>query len=168
MSSRRQILLARVNWYLQSSLKHITELFTGYKSYNKGGRYRQVSLYYNGATWPSWRLKLPGTGLYAQQRNIKTLHNCDRNPAVTGAFFHKWPVMGKAFVCHDVIMIYYINSFRSPINTSYPAAWEHYVTLDWKYCWDYYGLINTQSSTCHMTSVNTLATEYITEHCNIR
>ena len=25
MSSRRQKLLARVNWYLQSSLKHITE-----------------------------------------------------------------------------------------------------------------------------------------------
>ena len=43
MSSRRQLLLARVNWYLQSSLKHITELITGNKSYNRGGRYRQVS-----------------------------------------------------------------------------------------------------------------------------
>ena len=45
MSSRRQKLLARVNWYLQSSLKHIAELNTGNKSYNRGGRYRQVSLY---------------------------------------------------------------------------------------------------------------------------
>ena len=45
MSSRRQKLLARVNWYLQSSLKHITELITGNKSFCRGGRYRQVSLY---------------------------------------------------------------------------------------------------------------------------
>ena len=48
MSSRRQILLARVNWYLQSLLKHITELITGNKSYDRGGRYRQVSLYFMG------------------------------------------------------------------------------------------------------------------------
>ena len=46
MSSRRQKLLARVNWYLQSSLKHITELITGNKFYYRGGRYRQVSLYF--------------------------------------------------------------------------------------------------------------------------
>ena len=45
MRSRRQKLLSRVNWYFQSSLKHITELITGTKSYNRGGRYRQVSLY---------------------------------------------------------------------------------------------------------------------------
>ena len=45
-SSRRQILLARVNWYLQSSSKHITELNTGNKSYYRGGRYKQVSLYW--------------------------------------------------------------------------------------------------------------------------
>ena len=45
MSSRRQTLLARVNWYLQSSLKHITELITGNKPYYRGGRYKQVSLY---------------------------------------------------------------------------------------------------------------------------
>ena len=45
MSSRRQKLLARINWYLQSSLKHITELITGNKSYYRGSRYRQVSLY---------------------------------------------------------------------------------------------------------------------------
>ena len=38
-------ILARVNWYLQSSLKHITELITGNKSCKRGGRYRQVSLY---------------------------------------------------------------------------------------------------------------------------
>ena len=43
MSSRRQILLATVNWYLQYSSKHIK--ITGNKSYNRGGRYRQVSLY---------------------------------------------------------------------------------------------------------------------------
>ena len=46
MSSRRQKLLARVNWCLQSSLKHITELITGDKSYYRDGRYRQVSLYF--------------------------------------------------------------------------------------------------------------------------
>ena len=45
MSSRRHKLLARVNWYLQSSLKHITELITGNNSYYRGGRYRQVSQY---------------------------------------------------------------------------------------------------------------------------
>ena len=45
MSSRRQRLLARLNWYLQSSLKHITEYITGNKTYYRGGRYRQVSLY---------------------------------------------------------------------------------------------------------------------------
>ena len=45
MSCRRQILLARVNRYLQSSLKHITELITGNKYYYRGGRYRQVPLY---------------------------------------------------------------------------------------------------------------------------
>ena len=44
MSSRRQTLLAWVNWYLWSSLKHITENITGNKTYYKGGRYRQVSL----------------------------------------------------------------------------------------------------------------------------
>ena len=45
MSSRRQKLLTRVNWYLQSSLKHITEYLTGNKFYYRGGRYKQVSLY---------------------------------------------------------------------------------------------------------------------------
>ena len=45
MSPRRQKLLATVNWYLQSSLKHITELIIGRKSYNRSGRYRKVSLY---------------------------------------------------------------------------------------------------------------------------
>ena len=45
MSSRRQKLLARVNWYLQYSLKHVTEWITGDKFYYRGGRYRQVSLY---------------------------------------------------------------------------------------------------------------------------
>ena len=45
MSSRRQKSLARVNWYIQSSLKHFTEYITGNKSYYRGGRYRQVSLY---------------------------------------------------------------------------------------------------------------------------
>ena len=45
MSSRRHKLLVRVNWYLQSSSKDITELITGNKSYYRGGRYRQVSLY---------------------------------------------------------------------------------------------------------------------------
>ena len=52
MSSSRQRLLARVNGYLQSSSKHITELITGNKSYNRGGRYRQVSLY---IARPEWR-----------------------------------------------------------------------------------------------------------------
>ena len=46
MSSRRQELLVRVNWYIQSSLKHITELITGNKSYDRGGHYRQVTLYH--------------------------------------------------------------------------------------------------------------------------
>ena len=50
MSSRRQKLLARVNWYLQSSLKPIIELITGNKYYYRGGRYRQVSLYIFGQT----------------------------------------------------------------------------------------------------------------------
>ena len=45
MSSRRQKLLARVNWYLQSSSKHIIELITGNEFCYRGGRYRQVSLY---------------------------------------------------------------------------------------------------------------------------
>ena len=45
MSSIRQKLLATVNWYLQSSLKHITWLFTDSNFYHRGGRYRQVSLY---------------------------------------------------------------------------------------------------------------------------
>ena len=70
MSSRRQKLWTRVNWYLQLSLKHITEYITGDKFYNGGGRYRQVSLYYThftewhchlspdlmGEWWPSFRL----------------------------------------------------------------------------------------------------------------
>ena len=51
MSSRRQTLLARVNWYLQSSSKHITELITGNKFYYTGGRYRQVSLYDLSGIW---------------------------------------------------------------------------------------------------------------------
>ena len=46
MSPRRQKLLAKVNWYLQLSLKHITEKITGNRFYHRGGRYRQVSLYY--------------------------------------------------------------------------------------------------------------------------
>ena len=47
MSSRRPKLLARVNWYLQSSLKQLTEYITGNRLYYRGGRYRQVSLYLN-------------------------------------------------------------------------------------------------------------------------
>ena len=47
MSSKRQKLLARINWYLQSSLKRITQLITGIKYYYRGNRFRQVSLYYN-------------------------------------------------------------------------------------------------------------------------
>ena len=39
------ILLAIVNWYLQSSLKHITKYITGNKFHHRGGRYREVSLY---------------------------------------------------------------------------------------------------------------------------
>ena len=39
------VLSARVNWYLRSSLKHITEYITGNRFYYRGGRYRQVSLY---------------------------------------------------------------------------------------------------------------------------
>ena len=46
MSSRRQKLLARVNWYCQSSLKHATKQITGKKFYHRGGHYRQVSLYF--------------------------------------------------------------------------------------------------------------------------
>ena len=46
MSSNRQKLLTRVNWYLQSSLKHITEYITSNKFHYRGGRYRQVPLYY--------------------------------------------------------------------------------------------------------------------------
>ena len=46
VSSRSQKLLARVNWYLRSSLKHIIEQITGNKFYYRGGRYRQVSLYF--------------------------------------------------------------------------------------------------------------------------
>ena len=38
-------MLARVNWYLQSSVKRITEQITGNKFDFRGGRYRQVSLY---------------------------------------------------------------------------------------------------------------------------
>ena len=38
-------LLTRVNWYLQS-LKHITESITGNEFHYRGGRYRQVSLYF--------------------------------------------------------------------------------------------------------------------------
>ena len=45
MSSRRQNSLTRANRYLQSSLKHITELITCNKFHYRGGRYRQVSLY---------------------------------------------------------------------------------------------------------------------------
>ena len=40
MSYRRQKLLSRVNWYLQSSLKHFTEEITGNKCFYRGGRCR--------------------------------------------------------------------------------------------------------------------------------
>ena len=53
MSSRTQKLLARVNWYIQSSLKHITEQITGNKVYYRGGRYRQVSLYLRNCRRPN-------------------------------------------------------------------------------------------------------------------
>ena len=55
MSSRRQKLLARVNWYHQFSLKHITELITGNESYYRGGRYRQVSLYFSCCGWAGYQ-----------------------------------------------------------------------------------------------------------------
>ena len=38
-------MLARVKWMPLVFIKHITELITGNKSYYRGGRYRQVSLY---------------------------------------------------------------------------------------------------------------------------
>ena len=46
ISSRRQKLLARVNSYLQSGLKHITDQITTNEFYYRGARYRQVSLYF--------------------------------------------------------------------------------------------------------------------------
>ena len=52
MSSRRQKLLAWVNWYLQSSSKHIAEKITGNRFYYRSGRYRQVSLYF--CICPDW------------------------------------------------------------------------------------------------------------------
>ena len=64
MSSRRQTLLARVNWYLQYSLKHITEFITGDKSYYRGGRYRQVSLYKGHKRGHHCTCWLPGTHRY--------------------------------------------------------------------------------------------------------
>ena len=38
-------IVTKVNWYLQSSLKHITEWITGNAIYFRGDRYRQVSLH---------------------------------------------------------------------------------------------------------------------------
>ena len=58
MSSRRQKLLARVNWFLQSSLKHTAEYITGKNFYQRAGRYRQVEQYIlsfkHTAIWMSW------------------------------------------------------------------------------------------------------------------
>ena len=51
MSSRRQILLARVNWCLQSSFKRITVSIPCNRFYHRGGRYRQVSLYCGVHAW---------------------------------------------------------------------------------------------------------------------
>ena len=40
MSSIREKLLARINWYRQYSLKYITDYITGNEFYYRGGRYR--------------------------------------------------------------------------------------------------------------------------------
>ena len=45
MSFRRQTLLARVNWYIRSSLQHIIEI-TNNKFCHRDGPFRQVSLYH--------------------------------------------------------------------------------------------------------------------------
>ena len=69
MSSRGQKLLARVNWYLQYSLKQTTEFITGNKSYYRGGRYRQVSLYTTGNNY--------GTALPEEHRlQLGTVFSC--------------------------------------------------------------------------------------------
>ena len=81
MSSRRQTLLARVNWYLNSSLKHITELITGNKFYFRVGCYRQVSLYFtNGSSTAIlyWHNSLPGYNFAVIYRpyHYNTTDNC--------------------------------------------------------------------------------------------
>ena len=65
MSSRRLKLLARINWYLQSSSKHIIECITGNAFYFRGGRYRQVSLY---IIFPHWGGTLMAVLMEEQRR----------------------------------------------------------------------------------------------------
>ena len=76
MSSRRQKLLARINWYLQFSLKHITEWIACNKLYYRGGRYRQFSPYHtvHAIPWRQFTLHGESTvhGLTAQ-RDLNTL-----------------------------------------------------------------------------------------------
>ena len=64
MSSRRQKLLARLNQYLQCSLKHITEWITSNTFNFRGGRYRQVSLYL-----------LPGSLSHFQRYSLMQTYN---------------------------------------------------------------------------------------------
>ena len=111
MSSRSQNSLARVNWYLQSSLKHMTEWISDNSFYYRGGCYRQVSLYlcqtrvriwhrtqrYVFVSWIKFRMTVVIELMYLIYYMISSL-------CLAGTHSMRWKQYGQYFA--DNIIIY--------------------------------------------------------------
>ena len=111
MSSRGQTLLARVNWYLQSSLKHITKLITGNESYYRGGRYRQVSL-------------------YNFKHIIQENNECTRFEIVL-RWILQYPTNGNSILVHVMAWCYQVKRYLSQCSPQiYVAIWRPCATTN--------------------------------------
>ena len=108
MSSRRQKLLSRVNWYLQSSLKHIIELITGNKFYHRGGRYRQVSLYTDPHPYTAWKLKSYKL-FYSGFPNAECMIMCTYNLFSNDTLFDSTLKSYSRLICWDYGCVVYVS-----------------------------------------------------------
>ena len=145
MSSSSQIWSARVNWYFQSSLKHITEKITGNRFYYRGGRYRQVSLYhqfrisFSHLSRNAYLPVLPGsllghTSLFVNTCPVlkNTLANCRLTDVLDNLLRTKWQVSSV-----------YINNSSD----KYTFCIRH-ITVGWEYILYLIMIISTYKKLC--------------------
>ena len=127
MSSRRQKLLTRVIWYLQSSLKHIAEEITGNKFYKRGGRYRQVSFQYTFLEFHGFRPR--GQRYLTKFEQILYLINFICNILIT----NNWTIVQGACVNRlkkiKFVYVRFINILLSCNRTFTWVGWKGFIPI---------------------------------------